>query len=72
MTSNGFLSALNLGTLLIVLAVVGIAFAYFMRRRSNRHPLEGRQERNVAADIDADRGPPLHSPQKELPDEQHR
>jgi membrane protein implicated in regulation of membrane protease activity len=62
MTRTGFLASLNLGTLVIVAAIVAIAFAYFLRKRSNRHPLEGRQERNVGADLDAGRKAPDHSP----------
>jgi len=62
MSSSGFLSSLNLMTLGIVLVVAALAFAYFLRRRSNRHPLEGRQERNIAEDLDAGRKPPDHSP----------
>lgn len=62
MSSTNFLSSLNLGTLVIVVLVVAIGFAYFLRRRSNRRPLEGREERNVAQDLDAGRDPPDHSP----------
>ncbi len=62
MSSSGFLSSLNLGTLVIVFLIVAIAFAYFLRRRSNRLPMEGRQERNVAEDLDAGRSAPDHSP----------
>ncbi|HVF95199.1 MAG TPA: hypothetical protein VM900_12875 [Sphingomonas sp.] len=62
MTRNDFLASLNLSTLVIVALVVAVAFAYFLRKRSNRHPLEGRQERNVAADLDAGREAPDHSP----------
>ena len=64
MSTSGFLSSLNLMTLGIVLVVAALAFAYFLRRRSNRHPLEGRQERNVAKDLDAGRKAPDHSPRK--------
>ena len=62
MTRDGFLASLNLGTLVIVALVVAIAFAFFLRKRSNRHPLVGRQERNVGADVDAGREAPDHSP----------
>lgn len=62
MSKTGFLASLNLGTLVIFLIIVAIGFAFFLRRRSNRHPLEGRQERNVAQDLDAGREPPDHSP----------
>lgn len=64
MSSSGFLASLNLGTLVIVFLVVAIGFVYFLRRRANRHPLEGRQERNVAEDLDAGRDPPDHSPRR--------
>ncbi|MEN2786662.1 hypothetical protein ACFOKI_01820 [Sphingomonas qilianensis] len=62
MQSATFLSSLNLGTLVIVVVIVAIGFAYFLRKRSNRHPLDGREERNVARDLDAGREPPDHSP----------
>ena len=62
MQSTGFLSSLNLGTLVIGLVIVILALVFFLRKRSNRHPLEGRQERNVAADLDAGREPPDHLP----------
>lgn len=62
MSSSTFLSSLNLGTLVIVVVIVAIGFAYFLRRRSNRHPLEGREERNIARDLDAGNEPPDHSP----------
>ena len=64
MSNFEFLSAQNLMTLVIVLVIAAIGFAYFMRKRSNRHPLEGRRERNVAKDIDAGRQPPDHSPRR--------
>ena len=62
MSTSGLLSSLNLGTLVVGFLIVVIAFGYFLRRRSNRHPMEGRRERNVAEDIDAGREPPDHSP----------
>ena len=64
MSSTDFLSSLNLFTLVAVLAVVGIALLLFLRKRSNRHPLEGRQERNIARDLDAERDAPDHSPRR--------
>jgi hypothetical protein len=64
MTPSTFLSSLNLATLVIVLVVVAFALAYFLRKRSNRHPMEGREERNVARDLDAERDPPDHSPRR--------
>jgi hypothetical protein len=62
MSNSGLLSSLNLVTLIGVLVVVAIGFAYFLRRRSNRHPLEGHEERNIASDLDAHRDAPDHSP----------
>ncbi len=62
MATSGFLASLNLGTLVIVFLVVAAGLMYFLRRRSNRHPLEGRRERNVGADLDAGREPPDHNP----------
>lgn len=62
MSRTDFLASLNLGTLLIVFAVVAVALIVFLRKRSNRHPLEGRQERNVGADLDAGRAAPDHNP----------
>ena len=62
MSRTGFLSSLNLGTLIIVFVIAALGFAYFLRRRSNRHPMEGREERNIARDLDAGREAPDHSP----------
>ena len=59
-----FLASLNLMTLVIFLIIVGVGFAFFMRRRRNRHPLEGRRERNVARDLDAGKSAPRHTPPK--------
>jgi hypothetical protein len=64
MSRLAFLSSLNLGTLIIVFVIVAAAFAYFLRKRSNRHPMEGRSERNVAKDLDENRQPPDHSARK--------
>ncbi len=62
MSLSEMLPSLNLMTLLIPLVIVAIGFAYFLRKRSNRHPMEGRQERNIAADLDAGRGADDRSP----------
>lgn len=62
MSNVGFLSSLNLLTLVIVLAIAAAALLWFLRKRSNAQPLEGRQERNVARDLDAERPAPRHSP----------
>ena len=64
MASTSFLGALNLTTLVIVAVVVAIGFAFFLRRRSNRHPLENREERNIARDLDQGRPAEDHSPPK--------
>jgi hypothetical protein len=61
MTSTTFLSSLSLGTLGIGLLIVAIAFAYFLRRRSNRQGMAGRKHRNIARDLDAGNSPPDHS-----------
>ncbi|MEG3163123.1 LPXTG cell wall anchor domain-containing protein [Sphingomonas sp. PB2P19] len=64
MSRTGLLSSLNLMTLIGVFVIVAIGFIFFLRRRSNRRPLEGREERNVARDLDAGRPAPDHSPRK--------
>jgi LPXTG-motif cell wall-anchored protein len=62
MSTSEYLSSQNLMILVIGALVLAIALAFFLRKRSNRHPLEGRQERNVGADLDAGRKAPDHSP----------
>ena len=62
MSTTEYLSSQNLMILISGFVVAAIAFMYFMRKRSNRHPMEGRQERNVGADLDAGRKAPDHSP----------
>jgi LPXTG-motif cell wall-anchored protein len=62
MSTTGFLSSLNLMTLVGVLIVVAIGFVYFLRKRSNRHSLDGKQERNVGRDLDARKSAPDHLP----------
>lgn len=64
MSRTSFLASLNQFTLIGVFVIAAIGFAWFLRRRSNRHPMEGRQERNVAEDLDAGRAAPDHSPEK--------
>lgn len=64
MSASTLLPSLNLSTLIIVFLGAAFALAWFLRRRSNRHPLEGRQERNVAKDLDAGREAPDHSLRK--------
>jgi LPXTG-motif cell wall-anchored protein len=62
MTTFEYLSSQNLMILVAGALVLAIALAWFLRKRSNRHPMEGRQERNVGADLDAGRKAPDHSP----------
>ncbi|WP_448658041.1 hypothetical protein ACPVPU_11325 [Sphingomonas sp. CJ99] len=62
MSGTDFLSSLNLTTLVVVALIAAIGLALFLRRRSNRHSLDGKQERNVAADLDAGRAAPDHLP----------
>lgn len=62
MSRGELLSSLNLMTLVVVFLVVAAAFIFFLRKRSNRHPLDDRQERNVGADLDANRAAPDHTP----------
>ena len=50
MTNGTFLSSLNLMTLIGVLAVAVIAFAFFMRKRSNRHPMDTPRGREIEAE----------------------
>lgn len=64
MTRDSLPAFLNLGTLLIVLILaVGMAL-WFFRKRSNRKPMEGRKERNVAADLDRGKVAPRESPRE--------
>ena len=62
MSTFDYLSAQNLTILLSGLVLGLVALALFMRKRANRHPMEGRQDRNVGADLDAGRKAPDHSP----------
>lgn len=64
MYTGDFLASLNLGTLLIVFLVVAVGLFIFLKRRRNRHPLEGRSERNIARDLDAGRAAPRETPVK--------
>lgn len=61
MGRNDLLSSLNLGTLVVGVVILIAALLYFMRKRSNRHSMDGRQERNVGADLDAGKKAPDHS-----------
>jgi LPXTG-motif cell wall-anchored protein len=62
MASSVFLSSLNLGTLVVGLLIIGGALFLFLRKRSNRHSMDGKRERNVAADLDKGRGADDRSP----------
>lgn len=64
MSTGDYLSAQNLMILGTGLLVAIFALGFFLRKRSNRHPLEGQRERNVAADLDAGRKAPDHLPGK--------
>jgi amino acid transporter len=65
MGRTDFLASLNLATFVIVFIVAALALFFFLRRRSDAHPLEGREERNVARDLDAGRPAPPRSPPRE-------
>ena len=62
MTTFEYLSAQNLMILVTGVLIAAVALAFFLRKKSNRHPMEGRRERNVGADLDAGRKAPDHSP----------
>lgn len=62
MSTFEYLASQNLMILVTGFLVAAAALAFFLRKRSNRHPMEGRQERNVGADLDAGRKAPDHSP----------
>lgn len=57
MSRNELLPSLNLATLVIVLVALAIVFAFFLRKRSHRRPMENTPERNIAADLDARKEP---------------
>lgn len=40
MSDTGLASSLNIVTLVAVLIIAAALFAYFMRKRSNRHPMD--------------------------------
>ncbi|MFB0612410.1 LPXTG cell wall anchor domain-containing protein [Aurantiacibacter poecillastricola] len=40
MSDTGLASSLNIVTLVAVLIIAAILFLYFMRKRSNRHPMD--------------------------------
>jgi hypothetical protein len=64
MPAHHILSLLSLATLGIVLLIAAAGFVYFIRRKSNRDPMNGRQERNIAKDLDGGQEPPNHSPRQ--------
>lgn len=39
--------ALGFGTLIVVLLIAIVIWARFMRKPENRHPMEGKRERNI-------------------------
>ncbi|OZA94532.1 hypothetical protein U4960_14590 [Altererythrobacter sp. H2] len=64
MSASELVPILGLVTLIIALIAAAIALTKFLRKPSNRHPMDHREERNVAADIDAGRAPKNHSPRR--------
>lgn len=62
MNTSEVLPSLIFMTLGITLLAAIAALLIFRRKKSNRHPLEGREERNVGADLDAGIAAPEHSP----------
>lgn len=49
------LSSLNIFTLVVVAAVLLAALLFFLRKKGNRHPMEGQREENIAERIDDSR-----------------
>ena len=43
---------LGFGTLIVALVIAIVLLVRFMRKPQNRHPLEGKQERNIAEVLD--------------------
>ncbi len=63
MNNPSMLMSLNLMTLGAVLLILIGSFLWFMRKRSNRHPMEGQPERKIGEHLDrmeakADEHPP--------------
>ena len=57
MTPDRPISVLMIFTLIAALAIGIGLLAHFMRKRSNRHPMEGQPERNIA---EIERDGPTH------------
>lgn len=55
MESHQAIPSLMFMTLAAVLVIVAVALVYFLRKRSNRKPLENKREVNVAKEIDEGR-----------------
>ena len=47
MSTDTTVGSLMMFTLIAVLAILLIAVVHFLRKRKNRHPMEGVQERNI-------------------------
>lgn len=47
MSTDGTVGSLMFFTLIAALAIAVIALLWFLRKRSNRHPMEGIRERNM-------------------------
>lgn len=41
------ISLLMFGTLLVVVVIIAVLMIRFFRKRENRHPMEGKRERNI-------------------------
>lgn len=58
MSETELVPTLMLFTLIAALVIGVVLLLRFRRKRANRHPLAGQQERNVAQAIDERRAPP--------------
>ncbi len=53
MNTTDTVSSLNFVTLGIGVVIALAVLLFFLRKRSNRHPLEGKREENIAQRLDA-------------------
>ena len=53
--TNRLLSSLNIFTLVAVAAALLAYLLFFLRKKRNRHPMEGQPEENIAERIDESR-----------------
>ena len=58
MSETELVPTLMLFTLIAALVIGIVLFLRFRRKRANRHPMEGQQERNVGQAIDEHQRPP--------------